>query len=140
MTVKAFLDTNIWIYAHLETPGDQRCEIASRVVDMIAPTISTQVLGEYYSVMLRNKMNDLWIQNNSETMIARCAVCAVTVDIVRDAHRLKLRYGFSYWDCLIISAALATRCDVLYSEDLHHQQRIDDRLEVLNPFALSPHQ
>jgi len=46
---------------------------------------------------------------------------------------LQARYKFSFYDSLIIAAALAARCTRLYSEDLQHGQRIDG-LTIEDPF------
>ena len=55
MPVKPFLDTNLWIYAHLNNPPDQRCSKAWTLISQLSrPVISPQVLAEYYNVMLRN--------------------------------------------------------------------------------------
>jgi predicted nucleic acid-binding protein len=43
------------------------------------------------------------------------------------------RYRFSWYDSLIVASALESRCEVLYSEDLQHKQRIES-LEIVNPF------
>jgi predicted nucleic acid-binding protein len=52
------------------------------------------------------------------------------------ATRITERYGFSFYDCLIISSCLAIGCKVLFSEDLQHGQLIDGILEIKNPFNL----
>lgn len=44
------------------------------------------------------------------------------------------RYGFSVVDSMIVAAVLLSGCDTLYSEDLHHRQRVDELL-IRNPFA-----
>jgi predicted nucleic acid-binding protein len=44
------------------------------------------------------------------------------------------RYGFSFYDSLIISSALQSGCTVLYSEDMQHGQKIDGQLLISNPF------
>jgi predicted nucleic acid-binding protein len=48
-----------------------------------------------------------------------------------------MRYQFSYWDSLIVASALESGCGVLYSEDLQSQQRIENQLEILNPFKFN---
>ena len=47
------------------------------------------------------------------------------------------RYGFSVYDSMIVAAALGADCRVLWTEDLQHGQRIEARLIVNNPFAVS---
>ena len=44
------------------------------------------------------------------------------------------RYGFSYWDSMIVSAALKSECTILCSEDLQHGQVVEKKLKVMNPF------
>jgi predicted nucleic acid-binding protein len=42
-------------------------------------------------------------------------------------------FGFSFYDSLIVAAALEFGCSRLYSEDLRHGQRIEG-LIIENPF------
>ncbi|MCY7350108.1 MAG: hypothetical protein LH606_05515 [Cytophagaceae bacterium] len=51
-----------------------------------------------------------------------------------DALRIKGRYGYQFYDSLIIATALQVGCTVLYSEDMQDGQVIDLRLTILNPF------
>ena len=44
------------------------------------------------------------------------------------------RYKYSYYDSLIIASALENDCAILYTEDLHHSQVIDEKLAIINPF------
>ena len=70
MKDKYFLDTNIWVYAHLKEIGNNKHDLALNILQSL-PTIitSTQVLNEYYSVMLKKKVADVYIQDNIEVMI-----------------------------------------------------------------------
>ena len=47
--------------------------------------------------------------------------------------RLHGQFGFSFYDSLIVAAALEAGCSRLYSEDLHHGQQVE-RLTIQNPF------
>jgi predicted nucleic acid-binding protein len=58
--------------------------------------------------------------NNSQTIL--------------DACRISERYDFSFYDSLIISAALECECTILYSEDMSNGQVIDKLLKIENPF------
>jgi len=60
------------------------------------------------------------------------------VATVRSAWKLHARYRFSYYDSLVIAAALSAGCTTLYSEDMQHGQVIDGRLTVINPFITGP--
>jgi len=52
---------------------------------------------------------------------------------VLQAMEVNIRYGYSYWDSLIIATALQNNCGILYSEDMQHDQLIEDRLRIINP-------
>jgi len=65
-----FVDTNIWIYAHLRKPNEPRNRIALDLVSYLDNgVISSQVMAEYYNVMLRSGQNGHWIQENLEIIL-----------------------------------------------------------------------
>ncbi len=66
-----FVDTNIWVYAHLKAPGDARHLPALALVRGRADlVVSRQAVAEYCIVMLRNRQTDAWIQANLRAMFA----------------------------------------------------------------------
>ena len=135
MSAEPFIDTNLWVYAHLETPEDVKGDQAQALVESGRRfIISTQVLNEYYTAMLRNRVPDVEIQENLELMMQRCDVHLLSLTTIRQAHAIRNRYGFSLWDALIVASALEADCVVLYSEDLQHGQWIERTLQILNPF------
>jgi predicted nucleic acid-binding protein len=52
---------------------------------------------------------------------------------VLDAIELLLRYGYSFWDSLIIEAAVKSGAEILLSEDPSHGQTIQG-VTIMNPF------
>ncbi len=135
MTVNSFIDTNIWVYAHFQDEN-QKSAIALELLETLPSlTSSTQVLNEYYSVMLKKKIADNLIQDNIEIIISICEIKIIAISTIRLAHQLKLKYGFSYWDSLILASALEADCDSIYSEDMQHQQIIEGKLQIINPFV-----
>lgn len=129
-----FLDTNIWIYAHTEGVDNAKSEQARKLLRSVkVPVISSQVLGEYSAVMIRNRLPSPEVQANLDSMIAMCRTLPVSADTVQQAWEIRNRYAFSFWDSQLVAAALETGCDMLYTEDLQHDQRISS-LRVVNPF------
>jgi predicted nucleic acid-binding protein len=49
------------------------------------------------------------------------------------ALRLEEKYHLSWYDSLIVAAAMEGQCSTLFSEDLQHGQRFGD-LQIKNPF------
>ncbi len=52
---------------------------------------------------------------------------------ILDAIELMKRYKFSYWDCLIVRAALHSGAELLLSEDLSSGQKVGG-MTIENPF------
>lgn len=135
MRVADFLDTNLWVYAHTAGVDDRKSAIARRLLgDVADPVVSTQVLGEYSAVMIRNRLPDAQLCVNLDEMIAMCRTLPVHAETVRQAWRLRQRYGFSFWDCQMIASALEADCERLYTEDMQHGQTVAGRLRILDPF------
>jgi predicted nucleic acid-binding protein len=135
MSERAFIDTNIFVYAHLQQEGNPKCDAALALIENLPTVIcSTQVLNEYYSAMLKNKVLENLIQDNVEQIIEFSDVTVVQIKTLRSAHQFRLKYRFSYWDCLILASAVEMNCAVLYSEDMQHGQVIDGVTRIVNPF------
>jgi predicted nucleic acid-binding protein len=43
-------------------------------------------------------------------------------------------YGYSFYDSLIIAAAMESGCNILYSEDMQDGHIIEEQLTITNPF------
>ncbi len=133
MTARSFADTNIAIYALDADPERRRAALA---VMRARPVISVQVVNEFVSVALgKMRLPRPTVGRLASVLLRRCEAVDLTVDMVRSAIGIGERYGLSHWDALIVSAALASRCEVLCSEDLQDGQVFENRLTVRNPFA-----
>lgn len=55
------------------------------------------------------------------------------------ARRIRSHTGYSWWDCLLLAAALQLGCRYFLSEDLQDGQTIQG-LTIVDPFAHSPEQ
>ena len=137
MSVKRFIDTNIWLYALFEPTGDEveKQRLAARLtLEETATAISEQVIAEVCSNLLRRKTcTEGELIGYVTSFYHRCEVITPSLALHQSASNLRQRYHFSYWDSLIVAAALQANCGVLYTEDLHHGLRIDS-LEIVNPF------
>ncbi|MGH8475013.1 MAG: PIN domain-containing protein [Methylococcales bacterium] len=96
MTAVSFVDTNIWIYAHLRTPNEPKHPIALAFVKKLKNgRISPQVVAEYYSVMLKNGKDDAWIQTNLSAILGYTRLQALDASVihralaVRREHRIR---------------------------------------------------
>ncbi|WP_295457279.1 PIN domain-containing protein [uncultured Thiodictyon sp.] len=134
----SFVDTNIWVYAHLQAPEDPRHPRALELVyGLTDGVISAQVAAEYYNVMRRAGREDSWIQENLAAMLDYVRCQAMDSALIRRSWAIRNRFGLSHWDAEIVAAALAAGCDTLYTEDLQHGQHIAG-LIIIDPFKPLP--
>lgn len=126
-----FFDTNIILY--LLDDGPKAGIAASLLAE--GGVISVQVLNEALVNCIR-KAGMSWSEAGDFLTGVR-NLCEV-VDLSAGIHDVGLavgeRYGFSVYDAMIVSAALTSGCERLYTEDLQHGQLIEGRLRILNPF------
>lgn len=142
MKDKIFIDTNVFVYAYLEKPKkreDYEKHLKAKQLLGSFTTddtvfISTQVCNEYYSALLKNKIENSDIQSSLYNLVQMVNVASISKDTVLQSFDIKNRYNFSYWDSLILSSALENECVVIYSEDMHDGQLIDGILRIVNPF------
>ena len=128
----SFFDTSVLLYLL-----SSDTEKADRVEALLAESgvISVQVLNEFTAVASRKLSMPLGdIREVLETIRSICRTEPLTVDDHDRAGEIMERYKFSFYDSVIVASALHARCKTLYSEDLQHDQVIDEQLRVTNPF------
>jgi len=125
MSGKSFLDTNVLVYCYTETEPEKQA-VAVSLAEQSETWVSTQVLQELANT-LRKKFKISWLNIDAtlQEVNQNLNLHTNTYSTIIDATRIAERYGFSFYDCLIISSCLAIGCDVLYSEDLQSGQLID---------------
>lgn len=127
-----FFDSNVVLYL---LSGD--AAMADRAEELLADggTISTQVLNEVASVATR-KLRMPWDDVHEVLSLVRavCAVEPLTVETHDKALQLAKRQGFSFYDALIVAAALLAGCRTLHSQDMQHGQVVEGQLTIRNPF------
>ncbi len=136
-TARAFLDTNVLIYAAAEDEP-QKSPIAQALLRELRSAkqavISTQVLNEFCSVLLRKyKINPAIVRDHVE-MHCRMEVVTVTPAIIRDAIDIHQTRRINYYDALMVATAKVAGCAVLYTEDMNGGERVD-QVRLVNPFA-----
>jgi len=138
MSDRYFVDTNILMYAHDVAAGAKH-ERAQTLLEELwrnrSGVVSTQVLQEL-CVNLRRKAEKPVSLKAAREIIADYLVWNVvtnTGESILGALDLEDRYRISFWDALVLQAAEASGAEVLYSEDLSHNQ-VYGGVRVVNPF------
>ena len=130
-----FVDTNILIYAHDRSAGAKYIKAKELIKEAwqrpYPPAISTQVLQELY-VNLRRKQVEATLAMEVVRNFFRWEVIEGGVALVEAGFQVEAKWKLSFWDSLIVAAALRARATILWSEDLNDGQRFD-KLTVFNP-------
>lgn len=134
--MRRFFDTNVLVYAHGRDDARKR-DLARACIDEATSedsfVASAQVLAEFYWTAVRLKaigpaqalaLVRLWSEHDTVPQ---------TADLIMRAIGLHQQHSVSFWDALIVQAAVDAGCDVLLTEDMQHGRRFGD-LEIVNPF------
>ena len=133
MTTKIAIDTNVLVYVHDKT-ADEKSSIAKELL-VSEPYLSTQVLSEYLNVLRRLlKITKVDLLTKSTIWLDGCIIFAVSLNTLKKAATLAEKYDFQLFDAIIVASALEAECTVLYSEDMQHNQVIEGKLTIVNPF------
>jgi len=138
-----FVDTNVFVYDRDQRDAGKH----GRARDWLTAlwqrpglgVICGQVLSEFYWTVTRKLKPGLDEEQARRYIQTLFAWKFVPIDqaAMDEAWVVQDRYGFSFWDALVVSAARIGRCHVLLTEDLQDGQELDGLL-VVNPFERSP--
>ncbi|MGB4863134.1 MAG: PIN domain-containing protein [Tepidiformaceae bacterium] len=133
-----FLDSNVFLYLFDPDVGKQRAaevlvrdalhgsgvisfQVVQETLNTLARKVAKPLDGHDRQSLLKTVLVPLWKVNPSEDLYAR-------------AMEIQQRYRYSFYDSLIIAAALAAGCNRLMSEDFQSGQKIET-LTIVNPFS-----
>jgi predicted nucleic acid-binding protein len=135
--VPHFLDTNILLYSIGANPADAiKRERAIALLARDDGALSVQVLQEFYVRATRPTRSHPLSHESAVGLVSawtRFKIQEITLSILTGALEIKAAHGFSYWDSLIIAAARALGCRILYSEDMSHGRQVEG-ITIINPF------
>jgi len=129
---RGFADSNILLYA---ISDDTEKKPKALKLLKTHPVISLQVIHECSNVLRRKqKQSFVDIQKILDSFLILTELVIPDLNTVRHAWRIGTRYGYNYFDCVIIASAIDAGCTVLYSEDMHNHHLVSGNLQIVNPF------
>jgi predicted nucleic acid-binding protein len=140
MIEKVFVDRNVLVYAHDADSGNKQRIAANAVAEILdarSGLLSIQVVQEFYSTVTR-KLRSAIARNVARVLLrgySSWIIQPLTPDDVVAASFLEQRHQLSFWDALIVQAALLAGAKKLLSEDFQHGQSIGG-ITVENPFIV----
>lgn len=134
--MSAFIDSNVLLYTE-DADAPEKCRLAKELLRAAfaepAGVISTQVLQEFYVNATRKLGVSKAAARERVLLFARLKVVPISSQLVIAATDLHQLQPISFWDALVVRAAAAAGCSILYTEDLQHGA-VYDGVQVVNPF------
>jgi predicted nucleic acid-binding protein len=139
MSDRFFLDTNIFVYT-FDRDAMQKAAKAQELIRLALDShkgiVSYQVVQEFFNVALRRfarPMSALGAEQYLVAVFRPLLAVHSSPALYSEALRIHSQGGLSWFDSLIVAAAVQSRCDLLYTEDLQHGRRFGN-LRIVNPF------
>ncbi len=135
---KCFLDTNILVYA-FDVSAGRKHEVAKRIVIDLWDTkdgiLSTQVLQEFFVSVTKKipKPMDAGLAREIVSDLLKWDIVINDKNSLLEAIDIHIRYNYSFWDSLLIQAAIRSGAALLLTEDLTDSQKIKG-ISIKNPF------
>jgi len=134
MSDRFFLDTNIFVYSFDQSSAAKARKATELIREALTTqkgVISYQVVQEFFNVSQPMQTADA--EQYLSTVFRPLLGVHSSQALYAEALHLHAQSGLSWYDALIVSAAIQARCDLLYTEDIQHGQRFGS-LQVRNPF------
>jgi predicted nucleic acid-binding protein len=134
MNDNCFIDTNILVYCYTDDEPVKQ-QKAIDIANNTGTFISTQVLTELSST-LKKKFKLDWqaVENVVSEVSSDFNVYVNNPATIEQACQIADKYQYSFYDSLIIAAALKCGCKTLYTEDMQDGQVIENSITIVNPF------
>ncbi len=132
-----FIDTNNFLYAE-DSAYPKKQHIASRLISEAyingSAVISSQVIQEFYNAAVGKLKLDAAFAVERLQFFAKFQVVLPTQQLILSATTLHRTCSLSFWDSMIVQAAITSGCDTLYSEDMQSGETING-VKTKNPFV-----
>jgi len=130
MSAKYFIDTNIFVYSFDNRQPSKKVRSSALIQEALKTgmgVISTQVIQEFLNVATQKFAIPMRIEDaKGYTRLVLNPLCQVYPDLAlyESCLELQAETRYSFYDALILAAAVRGGCDLLYSEDLQDGQQV----------------
>lgn len=137
-----FLDTNIFVYALLASEPLKKQRALQLIEQALATRLgctSYQVIQEFANVATRKfaqRFSAAQCKQFIDVAMQPVNRVGSSAELLSSALDLQVDTRYSFYDCLVLAAALQAGADILYSEDLQHNQLVGGTLRIVNPFLM----
>jgi len=130
------VDSNILIYA-FGSQNEEKKRLAKLILSD-CQAMSIQTVNESVFI-LQKKFNYTLIELDEiiQFFKSNFQIHGLNISVLEKAIFIIKIYKYSFWDSMMLASALINNCEVIYSEDMQHNQIIEDKLTIVNPFVKS---
>jgi predicted nucleic acid-binding protein len=128
------------VYAADSGSPARKQQAASDLIESLLTTgngaISYQVVQEFLNVMVKRAaipMVEFDVLEYMNHVFRPLLAVHSSVELFREALTIYKRHKLSWYDSLIMAAAVEAGCSVIYTEDMHHGAKIGG-VRIENPF------
>jgi predicted nucleic acid-binding protein len=139
MHAKYFIDTNVFVYSFDDRQPQKKEKALALIREALRTSmgmISTQVIQEFLNVATQKFAVPMKIEGAKEYLrLVLNPLCQVypNMALYESCLELQEETKYSFYDAMILAAAVQGGCASLYSEDLQDGQEIRG-VTVANPF------
>lgn len=136
MMSKTFIDTNIIIYSLDQADPVKQAQardLLKSLQESRSGVLSTQVFQEFFVVATSKLGVEPLLAKKIISSLANFETVTIDLPLIKRAIDISFADNISFWDALIVSAAVAAQCKAIWTEDLNHGQLISG-VKVENPF------
>jgi predicted nucleic acid-binding protein len=133
-----FVDTNIWLYAFIAEQDAAKSARARQLLQQNATSliVSNQVINEVCVNLLKKAhVPESTVVQLIHSYYRRYPVIMLDEAVQITASQVREQLSLSFWDSLIVAAALHSGATILYTEDMQDGLTVNGRLTIHNPFA-----
>jgi predicted nucleic acid-binding protein len=131
---RCFIDTNIWLYAFIQTEEDEKFKKAQQVIAGNEVIISSQIINEIcVNLLKKGGFEESRLHSLISAFYKKYTVFELSQDISLKASEIRSHFSFSFWDSLVAATAIESEARFLISEDMRHGFKLTDTLSILNP-------
>ena len=137
MNDKIFVDTNILVYCFDDADPAKKEKAIQIMEGLWEPSkgvLSLQVLKEFFVTVTEKLANKMDFRDAKAAVIDLLSwnIFYETQSSLERTFEIIQRHHLSLWDANILSAAILSDCNTVYSEDLQHNQTIEG-VRIINP-------
>lgn len=140
MSAKYFIDTNIFVYSFDNRSPWKKAraqELIRSALENGDGVISTRVVQEFLNVATRKFVTPMEKDDSKNYLrIILNPLCQIypSIDLYELGLELQAEVGFSFYDSLILAAAIEAGCESVVTEDLQDGQNVRGVM-IKNPFG-----